>query len=249
MSDDGPRLVGGGGIGRVDRARGAIADDDPATALYRALDFYPTPPWAARAGGELIQQIDPGPWWAWDPACGQGHMAHGLAGVGFGCVTMTDVHAYGGPFGPAPVLDFLSPAADVVAADWIVTNPPFMHAQAFVELGLKRARRGVAILIRTTFLDTLGRFPLFFDAARPLNLLAAFAERVPMQLGRWDPAGSTATPAAWFVWLKDPARAACAIPRLGLGDAGGFLGVGIPPGTKARLSRPSDARLFAEGAR
>ena len=43
-----------------------------------ALDFFPTPPWAARAGGELIQRLDPGAWNCWEPACGQGHMAHGL---------------------------------------------------------------------------------------------------------------------------------------------------------------------------
>ena len=42
------------------------------------LDYFPTPPWAARAGGELIKQIDPAAGSCWEPACGEGHMAFGL---------------------------------------------------------------------------------------------------------------------------------------------------------------------------
>ena len=39
------------------------------------LEFFPTPPWAARAGGELIRQLDPEAVNCWEPACGAG--SHG----------------------------------------------------------------------------------------------------------------------------------------------------------------------------
>lgn len=237
------RPIGGGGIARLDRVRGPIADDSEREALWRRLDFYSTPTWAGRAGAELVQRIDPGSWWAWEPACGEGSLAHGL-GDYFPRLFATDVHDYGGALQHGPPLDFLTPAAGGFEADWIVTNPPFEHAQAFVELGLRRARRGVAVLLRTTWLDTLGRYPLFADARCGLAWLAPFAERVPMQLGPWDPDGSTATPAAWFVFLTPQARATARIPHLAMGGAGVFAGQMIPPGTRERLTRADDARRF-----
>lgn len=170
-------------------------------------------------------------------------MAHGLADY-FPRVLASDVvdHGWSGQHGEP--LDFLSPAAEAFDADWIVTNPPNGHTAQFVRLGLARARRGVAILTRLTWLDTLGRFSLFHDPAAPLAWLAPFAERVPMLLGGWDPDGSTATPAAWFVWLTPQARAQARAPQLAMGGRSAFAGQMIPPGTKARLSRPDDARRF-----
>lgn len=40
-----------------------------------SLDFFPTPPWATRAGVEIIRAIDPEARDVCDPACGEGHMA------------------------------------------------------------------------------------------------------------------------------------------------------------------------------
>lgn len=236
-------MVGGGGIARLDRARGSVEGDSELEALWRALDFYSTPTWAGRAAGELIQRLDPGAWWAWEPACGEGSLACGLRDY-FPRVFATDIHDHGGPERVGAPLDFLSPAADGFEADWIITNPPFEHSQAFVEFGLKRATRGVAVLLRTTWFDTLGRYPMFADDRQGLAWFAPFAERVPMQLGPWDPAGSTATPAAWFVFMRPAARATSRVPHLAMGGAGVFAGQMIPPGTRDRLSKPQDARLF-----
>lgn len=216
----------------ADRARGEVASDDPQTALYRKLEFFPTPPWAARAGGELIGRLDPGRWSCWEPAAGQGHMAHGLTDY-FQPVWTTDIHDHG--LGPDRVADFLdAETTDLVpAADWIITNPPFGTAAEFVRLGLQRARRGVAILARLSFFESARRFPLFFSET-PLTALAPFFERVPMQLGSWDPAASTATAYAWFVWVVGPCRGQWRLPVVHP----------IPPGTRDRLTRPGDARLF-----
>lgn len=221
----------GKGAVMADRARGLVEADDARTALYRRLEFFPTPPWAARAGGELILRLDPLAKTCWEPACGQGHMVYGLADYFAGGVWPSDVYAHGA----GAAVDFLDPAARPMteAPDWIVTNPPFATAAEFVRLGLQRAARGVAVLARAAFLESTARYPLFFGET-PLTVFAPFFERVPMQLGRWEPGGSTATAYAWFVWDKEGMRNSFA-PRVHP----------IPPGTRERLSRPGDARRFA----
>jgi hypothetical protein len=211
----------------ADRAPDAVEADDARTALYRKLEFFPTPPWAARAGGELIRFFDPCPGLIWEPACGQGHMVGALMDSGF-LVRASDIH----PFGFGEVLDFLQEQPkEEPSCDWIVTNPPFQTAPEFVRLGLKRARRGVALLLRLQFLEGRKRYMLL-HGAEPLTTVAVFAERVPMTLGRWDPAASTATGYAWFVWMKG------ATPRPLMG---------IQPGAKRRLTLPGDAERW--GAR
>lgn len=201
-------------------------------ALHRQLDFFPTPPWAARAGGELVRFLDPEARTIWEPACGEGHMAAPLA-ESFD-VFASDVH----PFGYGAAADFMG--HDVPDAwggalpDWIVTNPPFQVAGAFARLGLQRARRGVALLLRLAFLEGGARYGLLYGA-EPLTLCGVFAERVPMTLGRWDPKASSATAYAWFLWRKGPSTSlGTGEPRL----------LGIPPGTRERLTRPEDARRF-----
>lgn len=246
---DDVRAALGGGL--VKPGGGLSVMQDRRTRAPDALDYFPTPPWAARAGGELIRRLDPAARRCWEPACGEGHMAAGLADY-FDELVATDVFDYG--FGG--VLDFLGEEASAErwrGFDWIVTNPPFVAGADFVRLALQRARRGVGILARAAFLESAERFPLFAQAhvstdptaAAAFALYAPFAERVPMVKGRWDPDAASATAYAWFFWLKRPFRAA-ALP-IGVAaaqDAGASLVQVIPPGTKARLSRSSDLARF-----
>jgi len=162
---------------------------------HDSLDFFPTPPWATRA---LCEHVLPGVWYsrqmmAWDPACGEGHMARPLAEY-FAEVLASDVHPYG--FGA--VQDFLFPHDDR-CADWIITNPPFRLAQQFIAQGLAEARGGVAVLVRVAFLEGIERFEKLFSV-RPPAVVAQFVERVPMVKGRCDRSASTATAYAWIVW-------------------------------------------------
>lgn len=203
---------------------------DPDAAGGDPNDYFPTPPWAARAGGELIGQLDPGALrgTCWEPACGGGHMAHGLADY-FGSVTGSDLIDRG----HGEVLDFLADEAEDRRADWIVTNPPFSDGEAFVRAGWRRARVGVAMLLRLQFLEGVSRHRMFTTDC-PLAVVAPFTERVPMVKGRWDPEASSATAYAWFIWLKeraDPDRPP--VVRW------------IAPGSRERLTRPSDFELFA----
>jgi hypothetical protein len=81
------------------------------------------------------------------------------------------------------------------------TNPPFRLAEEFIVKGLDVARRGVAVLVRTVFLESVGRYERIFSSTPP-SKVAQFVERVPMVKGRLDKKASTATGYAWVVWEK-----------------------------------------------
>lgn len=61
------------------------------------------------------------------------------------------------------------------------------------------ARCGVAMLVRTVFIESVGRYNRLF-LNDPPSIFAQFVERVPMVKGRLDQRASTATGYAWLVW-------------------------------------------------
>lgn len=113
----------------------------------------------------------------------------------FGQVQCSDAYDYG--YGP--VRDFLSYPYETNAVDWVITNPPFRLAEEFVHRSLSVARVGVAMLVRTVFLESVGRYNRLFLNDPPTKF-AQFVERVPMVKGRLDEKASTATGYAWLVW-------------------------------------------------
>lgn len=163
---------------------------------HDSLDDFPTPPWATRAlckhviRGGLIEQG------AWEPACNRGHMALPLKEY-FRSVYSSDIHDYGWK-GQQEVCDFLFPSI-TVECDWIITNPPFRLAEQFISKALTIAKRGVAVIVRTSFLEGIGRYERLFSKCAP-SIVAQFTERVVMVKGRLDPVGSTATSYCWLVW-------------------------------------------------
>ncbi len=198
-----------------------------------SLDFFPTPPWATRA---LCEHVIPAAWpwpdiWncvAWDPACGEGHMAEALKDH-FRSALASDIHGYG--YGR--VSDFLHPQpAYLPEADWVISNPPFNRAAEFVLAGLARARRGVAMLVRTSFAEGQDRYKVLFRD-NPPQIDAQFVERVPMHRGRWVVNGKSATAYTWMVWLPRPRGAEWRWPRR----------MWIPPSKKA-LTKPDDWLRF-----
>lgn len=200
-----------------------------------SLDFFPTPPWATRA---LPAHVLPKAWpWpdlfkgtARDPACGQGHMALALDET-FARVEAADIH----PYGYGAVQDFLHPDHGFDGVDWIITNPPFNRGEEFVLKALRLARRGVAMLVRTQFLEGAGRFRALFARARTRpQLVAQFSERVPMHRGRWVVDGSTATAYCWLVWLKHRPHDWPADPPT----------IWIPPGCRTALAKHDDWLRF-----
>jgi hypothetical protein len=169
-------------------------------------DDFPTPPWATRA---LLEHIVPDKSMArytcLEPACGAGHMAKVLNEY-FREVESSDAFDYG--YGR--IRDFIYQPYKAATFDWVITNPPFRLAEEFLMLSLKVARVGVAILARTVFLESVGRYNAIFQTTPPTTF-AQFVERVPMVRGRLDDKATTATGYAWFVWDK---RVALAKPHL-----------------------------------
>jgi hypothetical protein len=195
------------------------------------INFFPTPPWGARAGAEIILQLDPRARSVWEPACGAMHMVHGLRDF-FPLVHASDKYLYDGNC----LFDFVNENDPPFTADWIVSNPPFDHIEDFIRLGYARARRGVALLMRVGVLEGQERHGLLYGADR-YYAIAPFSERLPMVKGRWDPRKSSAAFYAWFIWLKPGVGPRVRPPHPFVID--------IPPGAKARLERPSDAAYAA----
>ncbi|GIT89223.1 hypothetical protein ROBYS_42390 [Roseobacter sp. OBYS 0001] len=195
-----------------------------------SLDDFPTPPWATRALLEHI--IERGGYTdtltCLEPACGAGHMAKVLKEY-FGEVGASDIHDYG--YGD--VADFTNGVYETGSWDWVITNPPFRLAEDFVLRSLNVARRGVAVLVRTVFIESIGRYERIF-VPHPPTRVAQFTERVPMVKGRLDQKASTATGYAWVIWEKSCSQ--------------GTSMVWVPPCRKA-LERPDDYEIPAGRAR
>ncbi len=168
------------------------------TEPKESFDNFPTPPWATRALIEHVvgKHTDLRNQTCLEPACGQGYMSLALKEY-FGSVSSSDVADY--HYGK--ISDFTSENYEENSYDWVITNPPFKLAEEFILKSLPIARKGVAILARTVFLESIGRFHRVFTPYPPA-IFAQFSERVPMVKGRLDQKASTATGYAWFVWLK-----------------------------------------------
>jgi hypothetical protein len=76
----------------------------------------------------------------------------------FGKVKAADIH----PYGYGGVYDFLATPHETNVFDWVITNPPFRLGEDFTLLALKLARRGVAMLTRTVFIESVGRYDRLF---------------------------------------------------------------------------------------
>lgn len=158
------------------------------------LDFFPTPPWATRAlirhvirpGGDVL-----------DPCAGAGHMAETLREQ-FDKVYSCDIADYGYKLDRNG--DFLDPEFKP-RVDWVIANPPFKLAESFILKSLQCARIGVAMMVRTSFVEGSGRYKRLYSI-NPPSIIAHFVERVPMVKGRYDPDATTMTSYCWFVWQR-----------------------------------------------
>jgi hypothetical protein len=170
-----------------------------------SLDDFPTQPWGTRALVEHVimpMLLPVGP--VWEPACNRGFMARPLAEY-FNRVLATDVHHYGWS-GQQRVEDFLFPSLVAeMNIEWVITNPPFRLAEQFIAKARDVARVGCAMLVRTSFLEGVGRYQRLFSV-NPPTITAQFVERLPMVKGRVDRKASTATSYAWLVWVRGVER-------------------------------------------
>jgi hypothetical protein len=169
---------------------------------HNSLDDFPTPPWATRALCQYIPDVllkklsgpeDPC-LTCREPAANRGHMVKPLREY-FDHVEASDIFDYGVGF---PVQDYLfGPLPEIV--DWTITNPPFRLAEPFIFRALETSRKGVAVIVRSAFLEGVGRYRGLFNR-RPPSKILQFSERVVMHKGKLSAKGSTATAYCWLVW-------------------------------------------------
>jgi len=163
-----------------------------------SLDDFPTPPWATRALCKyVINKHNISRMSCLEPACNRGYMSTVLE-ESFKSVTSSDIYDYG--FGIKK--NFLLSDYKKNSFDWVITNPPFNLAEDFFFKADKICKVGVALLVRTVFLESIGRYKNIF-LRHPPSKFAQFSERVPMIKGKLDRKASTATGYAWIVWEKN----------------------------------------------
>lgn len=207
----------------------------------KAFDFFATPPWGTRSLIERVLHpeklliVGSSPMTAWDPCCGAGHMAIPL-GEYFADVLATDIHDWG--FGDVRNLDFTMASKDNAPrrVGWVIGNPPFIHAERFLDRAFEIAEVGIAMLLRLQWIEGESRWLEIFGGDRRPDLFCPFAERLPMIEGCWDPEAKSATAYAWFVWMNGGLRLARRTEVLH-----------IPPGQRRLLTRPRDEVLANRG--
>ncbi|PIE13841.1 MAG: methyltransferase [Rhodobacterales bacterium] len=208
-----------------------------------SLEDFPTAPWATRALCEELVRLGllTPEMVAWEPCCNRGYMAKPLSEF-FARVLATDIYDYGWP-GQQAVSDFLLDwGQDHPACDWVIANPPFRLGREFILKALKVARHGVAMFVRTSFVEGQNRFQTVFEP-HPEAYFMPFVERVVLWKGilldpdvpirRWNKKKqawvvgkpTSATSYCWLVWVKGHNG----LPQM----------IRIPP-CRHRLTRPGD---------
>lgn len=158
-------------------------------------DFYVEPEWCSKR----LFAVEPFEDEILDPACGLGRIV--AAGRAAGHTISGGDIVQRSPF-CSSVGDFLSSPIRRVAN--FVSNPPFQHADAFVEAALARATRKVAMLLPANWdhSDKRGRWV----ETTPLYRVYMLTPRPSMPPGpvieAGIPPGGGTKDFSWFVWLK-----------------------------------------------
>lgn len=162
----------------------------------RGHDCYETPDVAVSA----LLAVEKLPHLLWEPACGRGAIVRVLRDRGH-AVVATDLVDYGCDRSGAG-FDFLRLRRAPPDVQYIVTNPPFQRAHAFVRKALDLVPN-VAMLLRLAFIEGARRTDVL-DTGR-LRRIHVFSRRLPMMHrdGWTGPRASSAVAFAWFVWNAD----------------------------------------------
>jgi len=159
-------------------------------------DFYPTPAYVTKA--LLDREFFPSP--IWECACGDGAMSNAISNYklqGKKKVFSSDLIDRG--FGKGGV-DFLKWNGGDFAS--IITNPPYKHSLEFVLQAKKVARMKIAMFLKTVFLESERRYPMFKNKSFPLKCIYQFSKRVTLYKAGEKMENSGMQAYAWFVWER-----------------------------------------------
>ena len=163
------------------------------TGERQSEDYYATDPLAGELLLETLPELDN----IWECACGEGHLAKVFNSAGK-LAKATDLinRGYG------DVENFLLCSESYRNGD-IVTNPPYIYAQQFVEhaLSLVDTGRYVCMFLKVLFLEGKARKKLF--SQYPPKTVYISSSRINCaKNGDFKSYTSSAIAYAWFVWLK-----------------------------------------------
>lgn len=155
-------------------------------------DFYATNPIA----GEHLLKLEKFSNNIWECACGQGHLSKVFEKAGYN-VKSTDLFDRG--YGETDI-DFLAIDNLEYNGD-IITNPPYVKAQEFVEKALFIIPDGnkVAMFLKLQFMEGKARKQLFLY--NPPKTIYVSSSRLECAInGKFK--GESAVSYAWYVWQK-----------------------------------------------
>jgi len=161
-------------------------------------DFYPTP---SKVIQELLdrESFDGN---VWEPACGKGHISKELIKNGYDVISTDLIDRDYGKSG----IDFLDDKKieEIGVQDNIITNPPFKFSLQFVYQSKKVAKKKIAMLGKTIFLEGVERYEMFQDKGFPLKTIYQFSKRPTLIKEGLESTehlrGMIAY--AWFVWER-----------------------------------------------
>lgn len=81
----------------------------------------------------------------------------------------------------------------------IVTNPPYVHWQDFIEKSLNKTFNKVCMFLKLQFLESVGRYDFFKNT--PLKKVYVFSKRPTLYPSDWPiPKNKWTIAYAWYVW-------------------------------------------------
>lgn len=174
------------------------------------LDFYETPTDVTRAfleasGWESVTKV------IWDPAAGNGAIIDVVNDMLPGVIALTsDIKTRQRE---------LDRECDFLQQNWpeskpwlaykdIITNPPFSHAQAFVEKALELVEGDVVMLLRLAFLETIQRRKLFdrkhlrevWVSSKRIHFTSPYLTQREQETGKKSNSGMAM---AWFIFNRN----------------------------------------------
>lgn len=185
-------------------------------------DDFPTPPWAVRAFLKHVARIPKGST-VLEPACGRGFMGVAFREAGLKVIEYDKTR-----YTPGHKLADYTNGAAYPRHDFVITNPPYKLANQFTQRVLDEATKGVGMLLRTIWMESVTRHDTLFGV-RPPTTVAVFSRRMQAAHGKLVRGGGAMMSHSWFWWDKTrPAR------------PGDTRLIWIPPDAQLKLDKDSD---------
>ena len=174
--------------------------------MRRQNDFYPTPEWATQS---LMRHVGVRGT-VLEPCAGDGAIARVVDGVleanhNGGFVYTSDIAPQMNCSfcGDATRRDFWEQASEMCdGIDWVVTNPPFSVAPQIVPLAYEHAAKGIAMLLRLSYLEPVENRGTWLNEHPPTILI------VLPRISFTNDGKTDNVTCAWMVWWKghEPTR-------------------------------------------